>query len=276
LQGIIIFTDLDGSLLNEDDYSFAGAAPALARIGRLGIPLIIATSKTRPEIEALQRELAISAPFIAENGGGIFFPAADRQRAIARGGRGSGSGAVIPLGVPYAEIRAFLAGLPDALRVRGFGDLTEQELAALAGLTPAQAALAKQRDFTEPFLLEDAAVLPRLEGRAVQAGLQVVRGGRFHHLIGAGQDKGRAVRIVREIYRERDGRQATAIGLGDSENDLPLLAAVDIPVLIPRPDGSSPEVRLPGLIRALEPGSRGWNGAVERLLAEFEVPALPE
>ena len=184
----MIFTDLDGSLLNEDDYSFAEAAPALARIGQLGIPLIIATSKTRVEVETLQQEMGMSAPFIVENGGGIFFPDDYRKMAV--------KDAVIPLGVPYAEIRAFLEALPGSIRVRGFGDLTERELAAISGLTLEQAALSKQREFTEPFILEDAAVLPLLEGRAAMAGLQVVRGGRFHHLIGAGQDKGRAVRLL--------------------------------------------------------------------------------
>lgn len=269
MQDLLIFTDLDGSLLNEADYSFADAAPALTRIARLGIPLIIATSKTRPEVEALQRQLDLSAPFIVENGGGIFFGAAERAVAIARGARPRGSGAAISAGLPYARLRAFLAALPGPFRVQGFGDLTERELAALADLTPEQATFAKDREFSEPFLLGDPALLPRLEERAAREGLQVVRGGRFHHLTGAGQDKGRAVRMVREILTAPDGRPTTAIGIGDSENDRSLLAAVDIPVLIPRPDGSSPGIRLPGLIRAAEPGSRGWNDAVQQLLDRF-------
>jgi mannosyl-3-phosphoglycerate phosphatase len=272
----MIFTDLDGTLLNEEDYSLADAMPALARIERLGIPLIIATSKTRAEVEALQRELGMNSPFITENGGGIFLPTADRDVAIANGAQRSENGAFFALGVPYAQIRSFLKALPAPLRVRGFGDMAAREVAEISGLTLEQAALSKQREFTEPFLVEDAAILPSLEEKAVQAGLQVVRGGRFHHLIGAGQDKGRAVRIVRETFAARDGWPSIAVGLGDSENDLALLAAVDIPVLIPRPQGSSPEIRLPGLVRATEPGSRGWNSAVERLLDRFHGQGLNE
>jgi len=272
----MIFTDLDGTLLNEEDYSLVDAMPALARIARLGIPLIIATSKTRAEVEALQRELGMNSPFITENGGGIFLPAADRDVAMANGAQRSENGAFFALGIPYAQIRSFLKALPAPLRVRGFGDMAAREVAEISGLTLEQAALCKEREFTEPFLLTNPAVLPRLEKRAAQAGLQVVRGGRFHHLIGAGQDKGRAVRLVRETFAARDDGPSIAVGLGDSDNDLPLLAAVDIPVLIPRPNGYSPDIRLPGLVRATEPGSRGWNSAVQELLDRYQRQTLFE
>jgi len=217
----------------------------------------------------VQRELGMTAPFIVENGGGIFFPAADRKSAVGVEAGRSGFEEVITLGVPYARIRAFLKSLPQSIRVRGFGDMTDQEVAAASDLIPERAALAKKRDFTEPFLLEEPAILPLLEARAVQAGLRVVRGGRFYHLTGAGQDKGRAVRIVRECFAKRQGGPAVAIGLGDSDNDLSLLAAVDVPVLIPQPGGSLLHIDLPGLIHADEPGSRGWDGAVQGLLDQF-------
>ncbi len=276
LRRLLIFTDLDGSLLDKADYSYAGAKPALNRIARLGIPLIIASSKTRAEIEVLQRELGVTAPFIVENGGGIFFPDAERKPAVGVDARCGGVDEVVTLGVPYVRIRSFLEGLPRSIRVRGFGDMTDREVAAASDLTLERAALAKKRDFTEPFLIEEPSVLPALTERAEQAELRVVRGGRFYHLTGAGQDKGLAVRIVRERFAKRQGGPAVAIGLGDSENDLPLLAAVDVPVLIPQPDGSPPHIDLPGLIHADEPGSRGWNGAVQRLLDQFGFLCIEE
>ena len=276
MRRLLIFTDLDGSLLDKADYSYAGAKPALNRIARLGIPLIIASSKTRAEIEVTQRELGMTAPFIVENGGGIFFPDAARKPAVGAEARTSGAEEGMTLGVPYARIRAFLESLPRSIRVRGFGDMTDREVAAASDLTLELASLARKRDFTEPFLLEEPAILPALTERAEQAGLRVVRGGRFYHLTGAGQDKGRAVRIVRQRFAQRQGGPAVAIGLGDSENDLPLLAAVDFPVLIPQPDGFSPRIDLPGLIRADEPGSRGWNGAVQRLLDRFGFLCMEE
>ncbi|HON96275.1 MAG TPA: HAD hydrolase family protein [Deltaproteobacteria bacterium] len=71
---LIVFTDLDGTLLNHGDYSWEAARPALEKTRALGIPLVICTSKTRPEVELLRAEIGVAGPFIVENGGGIFFP----------------------------------------------------------------------------------------------------------------------------------------------------------------------------------------------------------
>jgi hypothetical protein len=50
-----------------------GARPALDSIQTLDTP-VLCTSKTRPEVELIQKEIGLSCPFIVENGGGIFFP----------------------------------------------------------------------------------------------------------------------------------------------------------------------------------------------------------
>ncbi len=69
----IIFTDLDGTLLDHDTYAWKEAEPALDLCKTLKVPVILASSKTRAEMETIRREMSISDPFIAENGGGIFF-----------------------------------------------------------------------------------------------------------------------------------------------------------------------------------------------------------
>ena len=112
-----------------------------------------------------------------------------------------------------------------------------------------------------------------LKASATAEGLKVTRGGRFCHMIGANQDKGVAVQIVADIFRDYFGERSTTIGVGDSENDLPMLERVDIPVLIPHPDGRHLAIRLPGLVRAEAPGSRGWNGTMARLLTALDVPS---
>jgi predicted mannosyl-3-phosphoglycerate phosphatase (HAD superfamily) len=49
---IVIFTDLDGTLLDDSSYSFEPAHEALAEVRIRKIPLILCTSKTRAEKEA--------------------------------------------------------------------------------------------------------------------------------------------------------------------------------------------------------------------------------
>jgi mannosyl-3-phosphoglycerate phosphatase len=87
--------------------------------------------------------------------------------------------------------------------------------------------------------------------------------------MGMGQDKGKAVRLVCEIFRRNSGGALTSIGLGDSENDLAMFEQVDIPVLIPRPEKGYLDIEMAGMVRAGETGARGWNGVVERLLNEY-------
>lgn len=265
---LIVFTDLDGSLLNHEDYSFAEARPVLSRICGNNIPLVFVTSKTRREVEILQYEMGIREPFIVENGGGIYFPAGYRGWSLGTG-RSAAGYTVIELGVSYSLIRGFVARFGSRFGIRGFGDWSIDEIAACTGLPPDKAALAGQREFTEPFVPGPGADMDALRALAAEHGLKITRGGRFYHLIGAGQDKGVAVRTTREIFARYLGGSLMAIGIGDSENDLPMLKQVDIPVLIPRSDGVSLDPRLPGLVIAGQPGCRGWSAALERILDEF-------
>ncbi|MGE5256623.1 MAG: HAD hydrolase family protein, partial [Hyphomicrobiales bacterium] len=73
-MNLLIFTDLDGALLEDGDYAHHTAQEGLDRIRRQQVPLVFITSKTRLEIERLQAAMEIREPFIAENGAAIFFP----------------------------------------------------------------------------------------------------------------------------------------------------------------------------------------------------------
>jgi mannosyl-3-phosphoglycerate phosphatase len=177
--------------------------------------------------------------------------------------------AVLVLGMDYARIRDFLAGIRNEIDLVGFGDLTVEEVADLTGLTPEQAAMAKNREFSEPFLLSSEDSLPVLQSLAAEKGMKVATGGRFHHLIGAEQDKGEAVKRVREALERQEGKKRLAIGLGDSENDLSMLMEVDVPVIIPHPVRGLLHWDSPRRVCATQPGSRGWNEVMERLLDGF-------
>ena len=271
MMQFIILTDLDGSLLDAMSYSCEAATEALQQIQGLGIPIVLVSSKTRAEIEPLRIRLRNGHPFIVENGGGIFvprsyFPFPVEQSAVR------GRYHVVELGLPYTELRVALKEIEQNLgyRLLGFGDMSMEEIARYTGLSPADAALAKQREFDEPFLINHAGITcedlrPYVESR----GLRCTKGGRFFHLMGT-SDKGRASRLVLEWYRrhaESQGREVVSIGLGDSLNDLPMLKAVDRPILVQKPDGTyDPDIHLPHLHHAAGSGPIGWNKAVLAIL----------
>lgn len=271
MQKTLIFSDLDGTLLDAGSYSFDAALPALDRIRARAIPLILCSSKTRAEIEACRQRMRNGHPFIAENGGGIFIP---RGYFSAPGEAATvGNYRLIALGTPYAEIRRRFVALRERLgaRVRGFGDMTAEQVAELTGLSRDQASLARQRDFDEPFVF-DGAPDPRFL-RAIEGdGLSWTQG-RIFHILGR-HDKGRAVEILKALFQQESGN-IYSIGLGDGLNDLPLLRAVDCPVLIRHEDGSfDARVVMEGLARTRLPGPQGWNEAVQRLLG-MEAAGYP-
>ena len=258
---ILIFTDLDGSLLDHADYSYEGAWPALDRIAREGWPLVFVTSKTRSEVVRLQRRMGIEGPFVVENGAAAFFPSSLAGLDI-KAARMEGSFRALVFGRPYAEVRRFVEDVRGEYGLRGFGDMEAREIAEWTDLPLEDAVRARRREFTEPFLMADPERLPELKGDAAARGFTITTGGRLYHLMGAGQSKGRAVRKVQKILAGSGPTPVVSLGLGDSPNDAEMLEVVDHPIVIPRPDGSVMDVRRDDAVVAPEPGSRGWSSAV--------------
>lgn len=265
--GIVVFSDLDGTLLDHRTYSFDPARPALRFLQERKIPLVICTSKTRAEIEPIRAALDNADPFISENGGAAFIPEGYFARELPAARKESGY-LVIEFGTPYSRLRETFSRLQERLpgQIRGFGDLTVDEVSELTGLSFEKADLAKKREYDEPFLLTDTSSLAAIKGEAEAAGLTITEGGRFFHLTGE-NDKGKAVRSLRKLYDQEEGRRLKTIGLGDSPNDLPLLENVDFPVLVQKPGGRYDlSVRLSHLIRAPGEGPEGWRAAVLDIL----------
>jgi mannosyl-3-phosphoglycerate phosphatase family protein len=273
---LLFASDLDACLLDEETYSHEPASEALAALEAQDVPLVLVSSKTLAEIEALVDQLRIRHPFIVENGGAVAIPP-----EIFRGAPGAahdlGDWSLLPLGVPRAKL---IAALPEIAReagteARGFHTLSDAELGSLAGLTRGQTLRARRRDFDEPFVLDDLSRIDDLRRAAERRGLTVTQGGRFFHLHG-GSDKGRALHVVLGLYRDA-GRMFRTAGLGDAANDLPLLRAVDRPIIIPHADGEVDAAlaqALPAAERAPVPGPAGWNRAVLTVLSGGTLPGL--
>ena len=165
---ILIFTDLDGTLLNHYDYSFDEAKLALNQISKCKVPLIIATSKTFTEVCKLQKELGIREPFIVENGAGIFIPN-DSDLAEEDWHKGEREWIKVSQAKSYLESRLFINSMKAKYTVRGFGDMDLKEIIRRTGLQIDRAKDAKRRDFTEPFIIEDEALIPELKQEVRQS-----------------------------------------------------------------------------------------------------------
>lgn len=272
----IFFSDLDGTILDAGTYRHEPARPAIEALNEAGIPLVFCTSKTRLETERWRRTLSNTHPFIVENGGAVYIPEGYFATGVGAARRDGGY-RVLVFGRPYAELRRALEDIraSTGLALRGFGDMTVEEIAERCGLSRDDAALASAREYDEPFVGVEKEGLPVVVREAEKRGLRVVSGGLFDHLVG-GSDKGRAVRALRSQYKAGRG-PVTAVGLGDSANDDPMLRAVDIPVVVRKPDGSHIKpVGLPKLIIAPYAGAEGWRDVVLMLIGRLSGPRAPE
>ena len=268
---LLVFTDLDGTLLDHDDYGFAPALPALERLRGAAVPLIPTTSKTLAEMGPLNRALDNPHPCIVENGSAIAVP--EGYFAGLEEGELESGYRVLRLGPAYSEVLEVLSGLRRArgYRFRGFADMSAAEVAAETGLALDQATLARRRLCSEPLHWEDSPqALERFVEDLVAAGLHLTRGGRYHHVLAA-VDKADAMARLQGLYRRQGWDGFLNLALGDSPNDLSLLEAADIAVVIPRKDGGRLELDTgKRLIYAPEPGPAGWNRVVLELIQELD------
>jgi len=277
LTHLVVFTDLDGSLLDSTTYSFDSAREALQLLREREVPLVLVSSKTRAEMEPLRMRLNHQGPFIVENGAAVFVPQGLFNFPLERG-RTRSPYEVIELGLPYYMLRDVLKQVEEAVEtpLLGFGDLTVEEIMQTTALPRTDAILAQQREYDEPFMLEGPpALVAEVCRQIVTRGLRWTKGSRFLHLTGD-NDKGQAAALLLRCYQRQIRLQEVAgrietVGIGDSINDAPLLAMVDHPILVQKPDGSyDPDIHVPGMIRAGGIGPAGWNRAVLELFERVD------
>jgi mannosyl-3-phosphoglycerate phosphatase len=275
MKRLIVFTDLDGTLLDGETYSFEPALPALKLLKEKEIPLIICSSKTKREIEYYRRKLDNHDPFISENGGGIFISAGYFKFQISNfKSEENGKYRTIRLGAKYSDLRKAIIELrQEGFNIKGFGDMTAEELAGIANMSIDEAKMAKERDFDEPFIFSgNEEELQRLFESIRAMGFNYTQG-RFFHILG-NSDKGKAVSILTELYK-RKFNEITTIAIGDSPNDIPMLEKVDYPIIVQKPDGSYDQrIKAPNIIKADGIGPDGWNKAISGLVLNISIKTI--
>lgn len=253
----VVFTDLDGTLLEIGTYGFEAAKPALQFLKERGIPLVLCTSKTRREVEMWQKRLGVFGPFITENGGGIFVPL-DFPRP--QGFKYLNGYWTLELGIPYSGIRKVIEELRgQGFKIRGFGDMKAEEIAHITGMTFDEASLAKEREFSEPCLYEGEP--HALREALAEKGLTFWKGGRFFHIQGF-HDKGKAMALLEGFFRKEWGEIET-IALGDGLVDIPMLERAKWPVVVRRKGGlSEKSIPLKSFLLTEREGPAGWADAI--------------
>lgn len=290
MHTIVVFSDIDGTLIDIFTRKYGKSKELVKKLKESSIPVILCSSKTWAEQDVIRKDLGLeSEPFIIENGGAVIIP----RSYFSGGGAGGGDGStdddlkhhygmrvvdgysVIELGRSSAEIRKVLqyvrrkTGIP----FKGVSDLSIEELAKIVGMTPEEAERMSKRQYGETILEIDKTEKVKFEQALSKEGLQVIHGGRYFDVT-AGNDKGKAVRILIDLYRKKLGDGTIFIGIGDSANDAPMLKLTDIAILVQKYDGSWAEVdnsnNIPHVVKAKGIGPAGWENAFATIIKEAE------
>lgn len=269
---LVIVTDLDGSLLNHDDYSFKDANEALYQLSKRDIPLIFNTSKSKSEVAALRERLNNHHPYIIENGACAVIPKNYFNCPLPAELTNQPFTTDKAFGRPISEFLPLLYRLKKAygLSFQGFSEMSHQQIAAVTGLTANEAIAAGQRDYSEPIQwLDSEFAWLRFAAILKQHHLQYLQGGRFIS-ISAGGDKGQAMTWLRSLYAEHYGLAPYFIALGDSGNDISMLQAADYPVVIRSPHKAPIKIPDRDDVHTTElTGAAGWNQAILDFLNHY-------
>ena len=275
---LILFTDLDGTLLNAETYDYAVTVPIIRQLKQLGVPVIPVTSKTRAEVATLRQDVGLTDPFVTENGSGIFVEVNHNLFSEAPGDQ-EDDYYVVSLGCPYVQARAGLRVIANELQhsLLGFGDMTIERLQKYTGLSATDAQEAKAREFSEPFITPKSVTSDQLVEAVAAVGFKVVVGDRFSHLIGPEAGKGNAVKQLVELYRPvfPAGEDIVTVGLGNSPNDIDMLENVDHAIVLPGEKGPHPQLAERGWTIAPSPAPQGGVEAVQAICERFNI-ALSE
>ncbi len=247
---LLIFSDLDATLLDHETYSFKEALPALSLIKKRKIPLILSSSKTYQEMIVIRKELSNNDPFIYENGSGIYFE--DKK---------------FKMGTSHIKIKKVLFALKKEFSFKTFSDLGPSGIQKETGLDINKSHRANQREYTEPIIWNDSIEkFNAFEQLLLQNNLIFTRGGRFMTVSGK-QSKGDALLWVKKRYAGITKEKIVTLALGDSENDINMLSCADKAVVVRHPKKSPLNINNHSSAFITDAiGPKGWNETLINLL----------
>ena len=258
---IIIFTDLDGTMISHADYSYGNLEQILKDLEADKDQYIVipCTSKTEAEVLDFGKKIGLNGPYIVENGGKII-PADSGIFATFRD----------QFAVPVSQIWELLDSFPLRIRksLKCFHEMSVAQIAQLTGLEVFDAANAKKRKHSVVFApIKEEDILLEIEDLLKNSEYKLAKGGRFFHVIGK-RDKARAAQqLIQWGLDNRLEDNCEVWAFGDAPNDLSLLKLADKSAIIRNNEISQKQLisLLPLAYVSKKKAPEGWCESLEVL-----------
>ena len=267
----MVFTDLDGTLLDHHTYEYRAALPGIEALKTHRIPLVMCTSKTLSECLEWQKKIAIEGPIVYENGAGIALPKCDFPQKPLTAFDETDTHFLCGRSLAYKQVRDCVVALrkKHGYDFKGYGDFSTEDVMDITGLPRAAAEQSRTRHHTEPLIWSDSPEAKRHFIQSLEsAGFTTLQGGRFLHVT-SHADKGSSMMVTAKYYIDNE---ATLIALGDSPNDTAMLHRAQGAVVIRRHDNSwmpyTPTENNRAVIKTQGIGPIGWSEAITHILTE--------
>ena len=255
-NNIIIFTDLDGSLLNTQNFKFKKAKSLIKKIIKDSNFIIPNSSKTELEIKNFIKKLKIKLPFISENGSEIH-----NLNTIER---------KLPKKITIARdkntiLKIFLKNISKEILIKCdfLYKMNNKKKSNILGLKGRDLIASSKRRFTYAFIFKgDSKLKKLLFKKAYKAGLSIQQGGRVMNL-GDNVTKGMAIKKTLNFIKSVNKNKITTIAVGDSQNDLSMLKVVKYPCIV---SNRSIKINNKNKIYTNKKAPEGWIEVVKKAM----------
>lgn len=259
----IIFSDIDGCMINDAQPDFVTIHAELERLKRVNIDIILTTAKTAHEIIALNQSLVLPGPFIVENGGGLLLMSGHRGLFPEKLCIEIDQYTLVKWGDTKPNILKLQQLFPEMLFLT---QMDRYQFADYCDLSLDAAMRAQQRYFTEPLyiknLLPDA--LKNLKKQLRHHHFSYMQSNRFLHIqCSKNIHKGAAVkRVIATMYPHK---ATITFAIGDSFNDFSMLNCCDHAFILDKK--MPPRLAYSSWHTVAEKGFLGWKNALQSIIS---------
>ena len=258
---VVIFTDLDGSLLHRDTFKFDSIKDYIKSLINSGIIIIPNSSKTEREIEKFNEELGIELPYISENGSTIHGLNLINQNFPNE---------IILSRKKEELLKTFNEKTPEKLLNKCFqiSKLSKKEQEKIFGQKDDKLKDALQRKYTLPLLFngnnsEKNKLLKVLSSNS----LTLQEGGRVLNLCD-NTNKIKSMNRVIKILKKTEDKIKT-IAVGDNYNDLEMLKNSELTCLVFNDQFKLDKINIDNLIFSNKPSPEGWADVIKMALEKI-------